>query len=69
MAYGVGVAGYAAGLLLSAALDLPTGAMVVWCLAVLAAIAHATAPRQSQRPVARTRARTARSARSATHRR
>jgi len=44
IAYGVGVAGYAAGLLLSAALDLPTGAMVVWCLAVLAAVAHAAAP-------------------------
>ena len=31
----LGVAGYAAGLLLSALLDLPTGAVVVLCLAVL----------------------------------
>ena len=49
--YGVGVAGYAAGLLLSSALDLPTGAMVVWCLAVLATVAHAAAPpRLAPRP-------------------
>ncbi len=48
VAYGVGVAGYAAGLLLSAALDLPTGAMVVWCLAALAAAAQAAAPASSE---------------------
>ena len=46
MAYGVGTGGYAAGLLLSSALDLPTGAMMVWCLAVLAAVAHAAAPQR-----------------------
>ena len=42
--YGIGIAGYAGGLLLSSALDLPSGAMVVWCLAAAAAVAHAAAP-------------------------
>ena len=50
--YGIGVAGYAAGLLLSSALDLPTGAMVVWCLAVLAGVAHAAAPPGRAAPAA-----------------
>ena len=44
LAYAVGAGGYAAGLVLSAALDLPSGALIVWCLAVLGAIAHAAAP-------------------------
>jgi zinc/manganese transport system permease protein len=35
VAWGVGVAGYALGLVLSAAFDLPTGPVVVWTLAVL----------------------------------
>src|SRR5213594_1597020 len=34
LAYGIGVLGYASGLLLSSALDLPSGALIVWCLAV-----------------------------------
>ena len=68
IAYGVGIAGYAAGLLLSSALDLPTGAMVVWCLAALAAAAHAAAPPRQRAP-ASARDRTARSARSGTRRR
>ena len=33
MAYGIGAAGYIAGLALSAVLDLPSGAMIVWTLA------------------------------------
>lgn len=33
-AYGVGVAGYALGLLVSVLTDLPTGAMIVWCMAL-----------------------------------
>ena len=33
LAFGVGTLGYAIGILLSAVLDLPTGAMVVWALA------------------------------------
>ncbi|MDQ6680727.1 MAG: metal ABC transporter permease [Pseudomonadota bacterium] len=44
LAYGIGCGGYAIGLVLSAALDLPSGALIVWCLAVLAVIAHALAP-------------------------
>lgn len=34
-AYGLGAAGYAAGLVLSALLDLPAGALIVWVLALL----------------------------------
>lgn len=36
--YGVGVVGSAAGLLLSARWDLPAGAVIVWCLAVVAVL-------------------------------
>ncbi len=49
LAYGISVAGYASGLVLSAALDLPSGALIVWCLAVLAVVAHAMAPRSAPR--------------------
>ena len=35
------------GLVLSAALDLPSGALIVWCLALLAVAVHATAPATS----------------------
>jgi zinc/manganese transport system permease protein len=35
-AWAIGVAGYAAGLMLSTALDLPTGPVIVWMLAALA---------------------------------
>jgi zinc/manganese transport system permease protein len=41
-AYGIGIAGYAAGLLLSLAADLPSGAMIV-CAMVLAGLAAALA--------------------------
>ena len=44
LAYGVGALGYAVGLVLSAALDLPSGALIVWCLAGFAMLAHALAP-------------------------
>ncbi|MEY2688175.1 MAG: hypothetical protein RL375_2373 [Pseudomonadota bacterium] len=39
VAYGVGAAGYALGLLLSALLDLPSGAVIVWTLAGCAGVA------------------------------
>jgi zinc/manganese transport system permease protein len=39
-AYAVGVAGYAAGLMLSAVFDLPSGAMIVWTLAACALLAQ-----------------------------
>ncbi len=44
LAYGIGLASYASGLVLSSALDLPSGALIVWCLAVIAVISHAMAP-------------------------
>ncbi|MEP7300832.1 MAG: metal ABC transporter permease [Caldimonas sp.] len=47
LAYAIGVAGYALGLALSAALDLPSGALIVWCLAALAMLAHALSPRRA----------------------
>lgn len=39
LGYLVGVSGYAAGLTLSAVFDLPSGAVIVWALAVLAVVA------------------------------
>src|SRR5690606_17675407 len=53
LAYVVAVLGYALGLVLSAALDLPSGALIVWCLAALAAGVHACAPRRARPPGAR----------------
>jgi zinc/manganese transport system permease protein len=35
LAYGIGAVAYVLGLILSAALDLPAGPLVVWCLAVV----------------------------------
>jgi zinc/manganese transport system permease protein len=35
-AYGIGVAGYLSGLVLSGRLDLPAGAVIVWCLTTVA---------------------------------
>lgn len=40
-AYLIGVSGYAAGLVLSAVLDLPSGATIVWTLAAVAMLAQA----------------------------
>ncbi|NUZ06475.1 metal ABC transporter permease [Piscinibacter koreensis] len=52
LAYAIGAAGYGSGLVLSAAVDLPSGALIVWCLAILAALAHAMAPKRgAERPV------------------
>ena len=47
LAYAIGIGGYAIGLVLSAALDLPSGALIVWCLALLAMLVHAASPRHS----------------------
>ena len=44
-AYLVGVGGYGAGLVLSVLFDLPSGALIVWCLAVLAIAVYAAGPR------------------------
>ncbi len=49
-AYGVGITGYVSGLLLSTRLDLPAGAVIVWCLAAVAvAFAWLIQPRLSRR--------------------
>jgi zinc/manganese transport system permease protein len=45
LAYAIGALGYAGGLVLSATLDLPSGALIVWCLALLALAVHARAPK------------------------
>jgi zinc/manganese transport system permease protein len=44
MAYLLGATGYAAGLLLSLSYDLPAGALIVWCLALLAILVYAAGP-------------------------
>ena len=44
LAYAIGMAGYALGLLLSMVFDLPSGALIVWCLTLLAVAAHAFGP-------------------------
>ena len=38
LGFGVGTLGYALGILLSAVIDLPTGAMVVWALAAVSTV-------------------------------
>jgi zinc/manganese transport system permease protein len=43
VAYGIGAAGYALGLAVSALLDLPSGAVIVWALAAMAALTALTA--------------------------
>jgi zinc/manganese transport system permease protein len=40
LAFAVGVGGYASGLVLSTLYDLPAGALIVWCLALLAMAVH-----------------------------
>ncbi|MGB4467760.1 MAG: metal ABC transporter permease [Azovibrio sp.] len=47
LAYLVGLGGYASGLLLSLATDLPAGALIVWCLSLLAMLAYALGPRST----------------------
>ena len=45
--YGVGVAGYGSGLVLSTLFDLPSGALVVWCIALCAILCFALGPRRA----------------------
>ena len=45
-AWGVGVAGYVAGLLVSTSFDLPTGPVIVWTLAALGVLMHAFVSRR-----------------------
>jgi zinc/manganese transport system permease protein len=44
IAYVVGITGYALGLVLSTIYDLPSGALIVWCLAVLAIVVYGLGP-------------------------
>ncbi|MEN3276952.1 MAG: zinc/manganese transport system permease protein [Massilia sp.] len=46
VAYLVGIGGYAAGLVLSVMLDLPSGALIVWCLALLAMLVYGLGPKR-----------------------
>ena len=43
-AFLTGLGGYASGLLLSLIFDLPSGALIVWCLALLATLAYSAGP-------------------------
>jgi len=52
IAYGVGALGYALGLALSALLDLPSGAMIVWTLAAVAVAAACVLPAPAARGAA-----------------
>ena len=45
LAYLVGAGGYAAGLVLSTLYDLPSGALIVWCLTMLAVLVYALGPK------------------------
>ena len=47
LAYLIGTGGYAIGLVLSTLFDLPSGALIVWCLTLLAIVAHAFGPGRS----------------------
>ena len=43
-AYLLGIGGYASGLVLSVVLDLPSGALIVWCLSLLAMLVYGFGP-------------------------
>jgi zinc/manganese transport system permease protein len=44
-AYLTGIGGYAIGLVLSVVLDLPSGALIVWCLSLLAMLVYGVGPK------------------------
>jgi zinc/manganese transport system permease protein len=48
-AYLTGVGGYGIGLVLSVVLDLPSGALIVWCLALLSMVVYGLGPKPPQR--------------------
>jgi zinc/manganese transport system permease protein len=45
VAYLVGVLGYGAGLVMSVVFDLPSGALIVWCLAIIAMVVYGAGPK------------------------
>jgi len=47
LAYFCGATGYAAGLVLSLLSDLPAGALIIWCMAVLAVLTYACGPKRT----------------------
>jgi len=49
-AWGLGALGYAVGLIVSTALDLPTGPVIVWALVLLALVWHALMPKRRPSP-------------------
>jgi zinc/manganese transport system permease protein len=49
-AYLTGIGGYGCGLVLSVLLDLPSGALIVWCLTVLAMLVYALGPKPLRAP-------------------
>lgn len=48
LAFMVGAGGYGIGLLLSLVLDLPSGALIVWCLALLAVVIYLVGPQDGE---------------------
>jgi len=54
-AWGIGIVGYAAGLLLSTSLDLPSGPVIVWVLVALALVWYAGAARAESSMVRKAR--------------
>lgn len=46
LAYIIGVGGYACGLVLSTIFDLPSGALIVWCLTLLAMLTYSFGPKK-----------------------
>lgn len=50
LAYLVGVAGYAFGLLLSMWFDLPSGALIVWCLSLFGVMVYGLGPKIVAKP-------------------
>jgi zinc/manganese transport system permease protein len=52
VAYSIGATGYVTGLVLSAVLDLPSGAMIVWTLALSGLLAQLLPLRRAQRQAA-----------------
>ncbi|MCX7218195.1 MAG: metal ABC transporter permease [Burkholderiales bacterium] len=46
LAYLIGLGGYASGLVLSTIFDLPSGALIVWCLSLLAMLVYALGPQK-----------------------
>jgi zinc/manganese transport system permease protein len=52
LAFFTGIGGYASGLVLSIVLDLPSGALIVWCLALLAMAVYAAGPKPPSVPAA-----------------